>query len=564
MAEVLLFRLETKRLVSLHDPEVAVRVIVESDRIKTEIRAQATLCFRAHLLSGLDVVKSCRGKRLRRSFLISPIANNVHIRRIVDANRGRHRRRVEFPLLNRQYLRGACRHEHNVDQALRDNLTHLIPILGQRTVCAIAILSCRLDAESHVGVLGVGQDKNRARRIFLKSCELHFESFIHFSPSTTETGRNSREPRQERSVFVRVTYVRGFPAVRHPGPNPLSQEHKRTGRVRYRAKTVTIEVLYNKISQKRLRSRKATFLGENCRQTLLVKICASHVAFHSMKSDASNGGARRSDKRSYTIRSVARAAATLKAFSSPGEVLLLRAVVERTQLDKGTVFRLLETLVETGLIVRVGKQGYRSNLHPIHTRRFRIGYASQSNLLPFTGIVTDSLLSAASRADIDLVVLNNQFSPRVALENAKRFVEEKVDLVIDSQINVNVASQIGATLLDGGIPFIAVDIPHPGSFYFGADNYKAGRIAGRHLARWALKKWHGNVDEVIYLGVDAAGPLLNSRLTGMSDGLNETMPELRNFPTCHYDTKGGQFDATLDAIRKHLRRRKVRRVLVGR
>jgi len=59
--------------------------------------------------------------------------------------------------------------------------------------------------------------------------------------------------------------------------------------------------------------------------------------------------------------------------------------------------------------------------------------------------------------------------------------------VIDSQINVNVASQIGAMFLDVGIPFIAVDIPHPGCFYFGADNYKAGRIAGRHLAGGAQK-----------------------------------------------------------------------------
>ncbi len=282
-----------------------------------------------------------------------------------------------------------------------------------------------------------------------------------------------------------------------------------------------------------------------------------------MKSEVLSVGTRSSEKRSYTIRSVVRAATTLKAFSSPSEVLTLRAVVERTHLDKGTVFRLLETLVETGLVVRAGKQGYQSGLHPIRTRRFRIGYASQSNLLPFTGIVTDSLLSAASGADIDLVVLNNQFSPRVALENAKRFVEEKVDLVIDSQINVTVASQIGSTLLDAGIPFIAVDIPHPGSFYFGADNYKAGRIAGRHLARWALSKWHGQVEQIICLGVDAAGPLLNSRLTGMCDGMNENMPESRNVPTCHYDTKGGQFDATLDSIRKHLRRRKVKRVLVA-
>ena len=282
-----------------------------------------------------------------------------------------------------------------------------------------------------------------------------------------------------------------------------------------------------------------------------------------MNSDTHSAGVRGSDKRSYTVRSVARAAAILKSFLPTYEVLTLRAVVERTQLDKGTAFRLLETLVETGLIERAGKQGYRSRLQLVRTRRFRIGYASQSNLLPFTRIVTDSLLSAASLADIDLVVLNNQLSSRVALENAKRFIAEKVDLVIDSQINANVASQIGARFLDAGIPFIAVDIPHPGCFYFGADNYKAGRIAGCHLARWALRNWKGRVEQVIYLGVDAAGPLLNSRLTGMCDGLNECMPDSRKILTCHYDTKGGQFDATLDTIRKHLRRHKAKRVLIG-
>ncbi len=296
---------------------------------------------------------------------------------------------------------------------------------------------------------------------------------------------------------------------------------------------------------------------------LIVRDAASGIVFHSMKSNPFTAGKHAIDKRSYTVRSVVRAAAILKAFYSTSEVLKLRTVVDRVKLDKGTAFRLLETLVEVGLLDRAGKQGYQSRLQPVRSKKFRIGYASQSNLLPFTGIVTDSLLSAASAADIDLLVLNNQFSARVALENAKRFVAEKVDLVIDSQINVNVASQIGAIFLDAGIPGIAVDIPHPGCFYFGADNYKAGRIAGRHLARWALKYWHDAVEQVIYLGVDAAGPLLNSRLTGMYDGLNELMPESRNIPTCHYDTKGGQFDATLDTVRKHLRRRKARRVLVG-
>jgi ribose transport system substrate-binding protein len=49
----------------------------------------------------------------------------------------------------------------------------------------------------------------------------------------------------------------------------------------------------------------------------------------------------------------------------------------------------------------------------------------------------------------------------------------------------------------------------------------------------------------------------------MHDGLIEYMPEGRKLPVCHYDTKGGQFDTTLDVVRKHLRRRSAKRVLVG-
>jgi ribose transport system substrate-binding protein len=282
-----------------------------------------------------------------------------------------------------------------------------------------------------------------------------------------------------------------------------------------------------------------------------------------MESDTSSVGARRLGKRSYTVQSVARAAAILHAFSSPSEQLELRVVAERTRLNKGTAFRLLETLVESGLLDRAGKQGYRSRLHPVRARRVRLGYASQSNLLPYTGIVTDSLLSAASATDVELVVASNKFSARVALENADRFIAERVDLVIVSQINFSVASQIGAKFSDAGVPFIAVDIPHPGGIYFGSDNYKAGRIAGRHLARWAVKHWKGSAEQIIYLGVDAAGPTLNSRLTGMCDGLTEFLPESKRIPVCHYDTKGGQFETTLDTVRKHLRRRKVARVLVG-
>jgi ribose transport system substrate-binding protein len=268
-------------------------------------------------------------------------------------------------------------------------------------------------------------------------------------------------------------------------------------------------------------------------------------------------------KRGYTIQAVVRAAAIINAFQSTSEVLDLRVVASRVRLHKATTFRLLETLVETHLIERAGKQGYRCCVQPARTKRYRIGYGSQSSLLPFTATVSDSLVVAANAANVDLFVLSNGLSPRVALQNADIFVAEKVDLVVDSQINIGVAPQIALKLSEARIPFIALDIPHPGAIYFGADNYKAGRMAGRHLARWTAENWKNGAEQIILLGVDAAGPLLNARLTGVLDGINEVSTFAHNIPTHHYDTKGGQFEATLDIMRRHIRRRKPERAIIG-
>lgn len=283
----------------------------------------------------------------------------------------------------------------------------------------------------------------------------------------------------------------------------------------------------------------------------------------SMNSSKAIGNAVGASRRGYTIQSVVRAASIINAFQSTSEVLDLRVVAGRVGLHKATTFRLLETLVETRLLERAGKQGYRCCVQAARSKRYRIGYASQSNLLPFTKTVSESMVVAASAANVDLLVVNNEFSPRVALQNAETFVSQKVDLVVESQINVAVAAQIAAKFSDARIPFIALDIPHPGAIYFGADNYKAGRMAGRHLAKWAAKHWKNGPEQIILLGVDAAGPLLNARLTGVTDGIEELGQFGQSVPIHHYDTKGGQFEATLDIVRKHIRRRRPERALVG-
>jgi ribose transport system substrate-binding protein len=266
--------------------------------------------------------------------------------------------------------------------------------------------------------------------------------------------------------------------------------------------------------------------------------------------------------RSYRVEAVARACDILAAFRSGSDVLHLKVIAERTGLNKVTVFRILGTLVEKKLVDRVGPRGYRSRLQPVFEKRYRIGYASQSSVVPFTSVVTDGMVEAAYAANVDLFVLNNSFSPTLALRNADRFIAEGVNLVIESQISTKVAGNLANKFSVAGIPFIALDVPHPGANYFGADNYKAGKIAGQCLGQWAARHWEGEVDQIVFAEQDASGHILDARLTGMYDGILKLLPDCRHAPVFHYSTKGN-FENALDAFRRHIRLHAAHRILVG-
>jgi hypothetical protein len=80
--------------------------------------------------------------------------------------------------------------------------------------------------------------------------------------------------------------------------------------------------------------------------------------------------------------------------------------------------------------------------------------------------------------------------------------------VIEFQTDEAVAPAIASTYLEAGIPLIAIDVPHPGATYFGANNYQAGLLAGRYLGQWAKSHWHGRVEEVLLLELARAGSLV--------------------------------------------------------
>jgi len=264
----------------------------------------------------------------------------------------------------------------------------------------------------------------------------------------------------------------------------------------------------------------------------------------------------------YIVKSLVHASRILESFQSAGDVLRLRDVVARTGFNKGMCFRLLYTLHQCGFLDKVGENHYRLASEVRRRRLYRIGYAAQGQDSSFDREVRLSLQRAAEREHIELITVDNRYQPKIALRNADYLIREQVDLVIEFQTDEVIAPAIASKYMEGNVPLIAIDIPHPGATYFGANNYQAGLMAGHTLARWAKKHWGGEPEEILLIELMRAGSLPKARLRGVLTGISEAIRVPERCRTVSLDGDG-QFQTTLERVRKHLRESKARHVLVG-
>jgi ribose transport system substrate-binding protein len=265
----------------------------------------------------------------------------------------------------------------------------------------------------------------------------------------------------------------------------------------------------------------------------------------------------------YFVQSVAHAADVLRAFSTPTEVLRLRDIVARTSYSKGIAFRILYTLEKTGLLEKVGVNQYRSTFHHRVKPKYKIGYAAPGSECLFSQQVTSALKHAARQTDaLELLTLNNGYSAKVAQKNIDTFVREQCDLVIEFQTDESIASVLSAKCKDAKIPLIAVELPHPGAIYYGANSYEAGLTAGRGLGSWAKRHWDGHVDGIVLIGMARAGTASRSQVMAMMDGMRRVLPHLDVNGAVHLDGDG-RFERTWRIVRKHLQRSASCRTLVG-
>ncbi len=263
----------------------------------------------------------------------------------------------------------------------------------------------------------------------------------------------------------------------------------------------------------------------------------------------------------YLVAAFVQACEVMAAFRAPAEVLRLRDVVTRTGLSKGSVFRILYTLQQTGFVEKASPNEYRLRIALPKPSKWRLGYDRNARD-PFAKAVTVGLVESAKANNIELLLLDNRNDNAVTLRNADLLVRERVDLAIESQGDQSIAETLRAKFESAGIPLIAVDVPHPGAMYFGANNYLAGTVAGREMGRWAKSNWPHDSLDLVLIGHTRAGALLHSRVKGMLAGLKETRGVAAGDRIFHLDSIG-DYASGHQAMSAHLERVAPRRTLVG-
>jgi ribose transport system substrate-binding protein len=228
-------------------------------------------------------------------------------------------------------------------------------------------------------------------------------------------------------------------------------------------------------------------------------------------------------KRLYLIPILSKALDVIELLEESSTPVSVEDVYQKTHISKTSVYRILKTLLHRGYVAQAQNGLYRLVSRP---RRLRFGFAALSAEMPFSVAVAQSVAAAASASGVELLLLDNRYDPDIAIQNAEEFVQKRVDLVLEFQVEERVAPRIGHIFKKADIPLIAIDVPHPNATYFGVDNFEVGLEAGSLLAQYALRKWKSKVDWVLGIGFSEAGSFVEARMAGAFDGIRQRLGDL--------------------------------------
>ena len=156
----------------------------------------------------------------------------------------------------------------------------------------------------------------------------------------------------------------------------------------------------------------------------------------------------------------------------------------------------------------------------------KVGFANLSESSDFAVLVREGIQKVAADCNVQLVVADNDRDPTRTLDNARNFVAQKVDGIIE----FNTHRDLGEAICDviDGRPLLAIDIPQePCGVFMGADNRAAGEIGGKGAGELAKKLWDCDIDQVVTFEAFSIGGINTDRMNGQLAGLQSVCPDLQ-------------------------------------
>jgi ribose transport system substrate-binding protein len=158
----------------------------------------------------------------------------------------------------------------------------------------------------------------------------------------------------------------------------------------------------------------------------------------------------------------------------------------------------------------------------------KIGYISLGDQVPFVKLVSDDIKAEAKTAGAKLVFCDSQLDAAKALDCAKNFKTQGVDAIINFQVDEKSSPRVCAAGPD--VPTIAIDInqkPCQVSF-MGANNQRAGEIAGEAMGNYFKSKFNCEHDSVVSMQQPAAGVVNTQRSGGALSAFEKVCGKPKN------------------------------------
>jgi len=152
---------------------------------------------------------------------------------------------------------------------------------------------------------------------------------------------------------------------------------------------------------------------------------------------------------------------------------------------------------------------------------YLVGFINYNKEIEFTRIVADSMQLNADLHGVDLIYTEAGADAQTMLSSTDTLLMQGIDLLVDFNFTPDVMVQMVEKTNAKGVPAIGIDcLPVDDMWwFFGANNYQAGVIAGKAAADYVVNEWGGQLDSLVLIGHEAAGPDVKNRSLGVIEGL---------------------------------------------